>query len=102
MTVTIRYVLTRVNLQFVMFSRALQFTLQGLTLSTYFLMEDLPLVCHSEDVTKSIFWYFRFDAESQRLKEELSHERALKEKLNREKDKFSTDNYRLEHELKVS
>lgn len=59
------------------------------------------MVCHSEDVTVS-FDIFRFDAESQRLKEELSHERAFKEKLNREKDKFSTDNYRLEQELKVS
>lgn len=48
---------------------------------------------------KCLFLRFRFDSEIQRVKEELSHERALKDKLNREKEKTAADKYKMEHDL---
>ena len=44
---------------------------------------------------------FRFDSEIQRVREELNHERTLKDKVNREKEKAAADKYKLEHELAV-
>ena len=49
-----------------------------------------------------VYRSFRFDSEIQRVKEELSHERTLKDKLNREKEKVAADKYKLEHDLAVS
>ena len=48
------------------------------------------------------FCRFRFDSEIQRAKEELNHERTLKDKINREKEKAVTEKYQLEHDLSVS
>lgn len=45
---------------------------------------------------------FRFDTEIQRAKDELNHERTLKDKINREKEKVQTEKYQLEHDLAVS
>lgn len=45
---------------------------------------------------------FRFDSEIQRAKDELNHERTLKDKINREKEKSLTEKYQLEHDLAVS
>ena len=45
---------------------------------------------------------FRFDTEIQRAKDELNHERTLKDKINREKEKALTEKYQLEHDLAVS
>ena len=45
---------------------------------------------------------FRFDSEIQRAKDELNHERTLKDKINREKEKALTEKYQLEHDLAVS
>ena len=44
----------------------------------------------------------RFDAEIHSVKEEVNHEKTLKDKINREKEKFMADKYKLEHEHAVS
>ena len=54
------------------------------------------------EVYKLSFGVFRFDSEIQRAKEELNHERTLKDKINREKEKTAADKYKLEHDLAVS
>lgn len=53
------------------------------------------------DLVLIILIFFRFDTDSQRFKEELNHERTLKEKISREKDKAVTEKFQLEHELSV-
>lgn len=53
-------------------------------------------------IIRKLLLLFRFDLEANRFKEEVSHERSLKDKINREKEKYQSDKYRLEQELEVS